>query len=134
MILVVDDEAVVAEALSDILESLGYDVVSACGPKKAVDVVEARGSAVEVAIIDFNLRGTDGPRLFRQLKERQPKLRGVLTTGNPYMVSEGTWRKPGFESCLAKPFHVNDLADAVETAMRAAGGQRLADTGQLSLA
>lgn len=134
MILVVDDEAVVAEALSDILQALGYDVVSASGPQKAVDLVEERGSAVEVAIIDLNLRGTDGPCLFRQLREQQPNLRGVLTTGNPYLVTEGTWRKPGFESCLAKPFHVDDLAEAVETAMSAPAGQRLADTGQLSLA
>lgn len=134
MILVVDDEEVVAEALSDILKTLGYDVVTAPGPRGAVDLVEERGSAVKVAIIDLNLRGTDGARLFHDLKSRQPGLRGVLTTGNPHVINERMWRNGGFESCLAKPFYLNDLAEAVEQAMNAGSEQHFADTGQLSLA
>ena len=57
-ILVVEDDYFIAEALSDLLESAGAEVI---GPLGSLDHVMAQvqQDGFEVAVLDINLRGTE---------------------------------------------------------------------------
>ena len=133
MILVVDDEALVAEALTDILEVLGYEAVSAARAQEAMTLLENYGQAIKLAIVDLKLHGENGINLFQRLKRREPHIKGILTSGNPPQNGDRRWEEQGFDRCLAKPFSIDQVAGTVEQVLANAPQMQLADTGELSL-
>ena len=133
MILVVDDETLVAEALTDILEVLGYEAVTATCGQQATALLDAHGQALRLAIIDLKLPGEDGLSLFGRLKSQQPHLKGILTTGHPPPNGNRIWEEQGFDRCLAKPFSINEVADTVEEILAEETQLELAETGELPL-
>ncbi|HEY1631179.1 MAG TPA: response regulator [Rhizomicrobium sp.] len=55
-VLVVEDEALVAMMMQDVLDEMGFDTVGPCGTvKDAVDAI--RGMPVDAAVLDINLHG-----------------------------------------------------------------------------
>jgi len=65
-LLVVDDEADVADSLASLLRSLGHSVQTAYCPSAAVDI--ARATALDLALVDLTLREVHGAELARVLR------------------------------------------------------------------
>ena len=78
-ILVVDDERVVIEVLSNLLEDPDREIVTAETATAALD--QARAGDIAVALVDKNLGSASGIALCRHLKQMQPELEVILITG-----------------------------------------------------
>jgi len=78
-ILIVDDERVVIEVLSSLLEDPDRDIATAETAAAALDL--ARKGEIAVALVDKNLGSDSGLALSRQLKQLQPELEVILITG-----------------------------------------------------
>ncbi|NUB07124.1 response regulator [Azospirillum sp. Vi22] len=111
-ILIVEDEAVVALATVDIVNSLGYDVI---GPAESCDeaMALAAGTPPALALVDIHIRGDlDGIETARRLRERHG-CPIVFVTGQ----SDGPTRRnaealnPIYYLC--KPFTPDQLAKAI---------------------
>ena len=78
LILVVDDEAAIRQALSRMLARQGHTVVEA----ETLD--QARGlltsESVDLAIIDWHLNGESGMDLIKFLKRNDPSVESILMT------------------------------------------------------
>lgn len=107
-ILVIEDEPIVAIALHDMLEELGYQVV---GP--AFRLTAARSLAeteqLDAAILDVNMGEGESYDVARFLRSR----------GVPYIFATGYGRQglePGHEDVLVlqKPYHEGQIAEALE--------------------
>lgn len=111
-ILVVEDEAIVAMMLEDMLAELGYAVV---GPvtrfERALEL--ARGAAIDAAVLDVNLNGRDTYAVADALNARAIPF--VFATG--YGAKELAERFRG-TPVTQKPFHRDDLERALGAAMR----------------
>ncbi len=111
-ILVVEDEAIVAMLLEDMLAELGYAVV---GPvtrlDRALDL--AREAEIEAAVLDVNLNGHDTYAVADALSARSIPF--VFATG--YGAKELAERFRG-TPVTQKPFHRDDLDRALGTALR----------------
>ncbi len=111
-ILVVEDEAIVAMLLEDMLAELGYTVV---GPvtrlDRALDL--AREAEIEGAVLDVNLNGRDTYAVADALAARSIPF--VFATG--YSAKELAER---FRTTplTQKPFHRDDLERAPGVALR----------------
>ncbi len=111
-ILVVEDEAIVAMLLEDMLAELGYIVV---GPvtrlDRALDL--AREAEIEGAVLDVNLNGRDTYAVADALAARSIPF--VFATG--YSAKELAER---FRTTplTQKPFHRDDLERALGVALR----------------
>lgn len=123
MILVVDDEAIVAEVLGDVLKVLGYEAVCTTDGQEAMALLEDHGNAIRLAVIDLRLRGESGVELFRKLKNRSPRLKGILISGYPSQKGDSIERAPDFDRCLAKPFSIDKVAEVVKEVL-AEGSRR----------
>ncbi len=76
-ILVVDDEPLARETLSDLLEAHGYGVISAANAEEAFD----RLHQADLILLDAMLPGTDGWSICREIKERiDPLLPIIMVT------------------------------------------------------
>jgi two-component system cell cycle sensor histidine kinase/response regulator CckA len=78
-ILVVDDERVVIEVLSSLLEDPDRELVTAETATAALQ--HARAGELAVALVDKNLGSDSGLALSRELKQLQPELEVILITG-----------------------------------------------------
>lgn len=77
--LVVDDEPLVNEHLSSLLEQLGYECCGVRDVASAIDAVSRK--TFDVAFIDLGLPDRSGLELIAELHELQPDLRLILATG-----------------------------------------------------
>jgi CheY-like chemotaxis protein len=112
-ILVVEDEAIVAMLLEDMLAELGYEVV---GPVTRLDraLVLARDAPIDAAVLDVNLNGRDTYAVADALSARAIPF--VFATG--YGAKELAERFRG-TPITQKPFHRDDLERALRVARSA---------------
>lgn len=110
-ILVVEDEAIVAMLLEDMLAELGYEVV---GPVTRLDraLELARGAPIDAAVLDVNLNGRDTYAVADALSARAIPF--IFATG--YGAKELAERFRG-TPVTQKPFHRDDLERALRVAM-----------------
>lgn len=118
-VMVVDDEALVALFVADVVEELGYRVV---GPAGSFDAAlrAAAGDRPAIAIVDMSLGGgRSGLDLARELTERHGTAIVVLS-GHGHLDSDPAIQALKPAAVLQKPCMPKDIEDA----LRAAGGIR----------
>jgi two-component system, NtrC family, sensor kinase len=110
-ILVVEDNADLAEVSGALLRGLGYTVTVAASGQEALDRLAA-GDAVDLLFSDVVMPGgMNGVELARLIRERYPALPVLLTTGcgtGAQQVTDG-----GFP-LLAKPYRPKVLATTID--------------------
>jgi two-component system cell cycle sensor histidine kinase/response regulator CckA len=117
VVLVIDDEDVVREVASLLLESAGFRVVAAASGDEAVAAVAAEGEALDVVLLDVMLPDRDGPSIAAALRELRPGLPIVVSSGyDEQTVADriGTIEDAGF---IRKPYGASELVDAVSHAI-----------------
>lgn len=114
-VLVVDDEAEVAELLRDMLESAGHDVAIAESGAVGLELLaEARFDAI---VSDLRMPDMDGPAFWQAVAARDPALarRMLFVTGDTLSPdARGFLARSGCAS-LDKPFARADLLARVRT-------------------
>jgi signal transduction histidine kinase len=79
-VLLVDDEALLREVLSEFLGEYGFSVRSAAEGGEALALLDA-GTVVDVLITDLSMPGMDGLALIRAARLRRTALPAILLTG-----------------------------------------------------
>ena len=108
-VLMVDDEPMVLEIGTLMLEALGYTVRPAPDAPAALQALEAGAGQIGLAVIDMIMPGMSGPELFVEIRRRQPSLPVLFTSGDqPGGELQGLLAAAdtGF---LQKPFRIGDL-------------------------
>ncbi len=77
-ILVVDDEPIARQSLSDILKLEGFTVMSAPNGQAAVEYV--RTHSVDVMVVDLRMPGMDGLEVVQALNQLSPDTEVILLT------------------------------------------------------
>jgi CheY-like chemotaxis protein len=113
-VLVVEDDHDTADALVELLESMGHEARAAYDGHTAVQV--ARSYLPAVLVCDLTLPGLDGYQIARELRADPltAKLRMVALTGFSQKEVGAKLREAGFDAHLVKPISVETLEDAVQ--------------------
>jgi signal transduction histidine kinase len=114
-VLVVDDNAALAENLAEVLGGAGYAVR---GAGSCAAALAAARDGFDVALVDLRLPDGDGTALAPRLKELAPDGEVVLLTGFATLESAVAAVRAGACAYLVKPCATQDLLVAVEQAMR----------------
>jgi response regulator NasT len=69
LILLVDDDSLLLEFISTVLQHAGYDTVKAGSAPEAVQRVQERGADIALALLDISMPGMTGLELAQRLKE-----------------------------------------------------------------
>ena len=69
MILVVEDEFLVRELVTDSLKTNGYQVVEACDGKDAREKMKHCGQHIDLILTDIVMPGIDGLELTKKIKK-----------------------------------------------------------------
>jgi len=115
-ILIVEDEATIADTLALILSSRGYEARVAYSAEKAIDIISEWEP--HFAVVDVMLPQMNGIDFSIVLKDNYPQCRVLLSSGQPNtsrLLEEALKKGHSFE-VLAKPLHPKFILDAVEDA------------------
>jgi PAS domain S-box-containing protein len=112
-ILVVDDEEMIADVTRDMLEGLGYSVLSAGGGAEAIEVYTANRDMVDLVILDMIMPGMSGGDTFDRLKSIDPGVRVVLSSGYSIDGDAKAIMDRGVISFLQKPFRLDELSSKI---------------------
>ncbi len=116
-VLVVDDEAEIADLMRTVLEGAGFDVATAESGAVALELLaEARFDAI---VSDVRMPDLDGAALWRAVRERQPHLarRLLFVTGDTLSLQARQVLEETGCASLDKPFVNADLLAAVRTTL-----------------
>ena len=115
-ILIVDDERVIRDSLSDFLRKLGH-LVRVCGnAEKALTLVE--DNVYDMVLLDIRMPGKDGLALFEELRQLQPELSVIMITGHGSLDTAIQALRLGASDFLKKPINLEELEAAVEKSVR----------------
>ena len=108
LVLVVDDDPDILEAVSEILEGEGYRVARARHGVEALDRVEAERP--DLVLLDLMMPVMDGVGFARALRERGDAIPTVVISaeGSPNRA-----QAVGAQGFLAKPFDIDALLSQV---------------------
>ena len=104
-ILIVDDEATIADTLALIFQSSGYEARTSYSAEQALDMLE--DWRPDLAIIDVVLPGMNGIEFAMFLKSSYPGCQFLLFSGQPGTsgLLEEARKKGHLFEILAKPLH-----------------------------
>lgn len=80
-VLVVEDNDMVRALVAEMLENLGYRVLSAESPDHSLDLVQDYQGSIDLLITDVVMPGRNGSELFDQLRHIIPGLRVLFMSG-----------------------------------------------------
>ena len=112
VVLVVDDEVLIADSLTEILKRSGYAAIQAYDGESALEA--ARSMPPDLLISDITLPGMDGFELAIAIRRILPDCKIILSSGQP-----STWGLNAADSAenqfviLTKPVHPKDLLACV---------------------
>ncbi len=79
-LLIVEDERMVREVVTAVLERSGFKVIPCSGGEHALRTLETEN--VDVVLLDMELPGMHGEDVLRRIRELRPALPIVLTSGH----------------------------------------------------
>ena len=114
-VLVVDDDASVREALSDLFQSVGLRVEVFASTQEFLKNRRPEGPGC--LVLDVRLPGKSGLDFQQELNAANISLPIVFLTGHGDIPMSVRAMKAGAVEFLTKPFREQDLLDAVQTAL-----------------
>lgn len=115
IVLVVDDEADLAESCARLLRRRGYHVVTAGSWAAGREALMT--AAPRLLISDVRLRDGDGLALVREAGTLNPPVPAIVISGYPSEASRAAARTAGAVEFLPKPFSNDAFSRAVEKAL-----------------
>ena len=106
-ILVVDDDTVISDFLSEIFLRMGYDVVTASNGDDAW--IQFTNKAFGLVLTDLEMPGINGFTLAKRIKEQSPRTPVIMVTGqSPEEVMKKTVEGV-IDSVILKPFKLEEI-------------------------
>jgi len=118
-ILFVDDEDIVLEVGSLMLNKLGYDVLVASNGQEAIDICQNNIGNISLVILDMNLPDEYGSAICKKLKQINPNLNVIITSGLNESNVTDNFDNEKIEF-LHKPFNLNELSVKLKESLKSA--------------
>jgi PAS domain S-box-containing protein len=109
-ILFVDDEEMIVSVGKDMLESMGYKVITANSGKEALQIYENNKANIDLVIFDLIMPDMGGEVTFKKLQEINPAVKTVVSSG--YSIGDQATKllQQGCRGFIQKPYSINELS------------------------
>ena len=118
-VLVVDDEAVLAEMVSMALRYEGWNIATACDGASALE--SARTQRPDVVVLDVMLPDMSGLDVLRKLREQNQQLPVLLLTAKDAVEDRIAGLTAGGDDYVTKPFSLEEVVLRLRALLRRTG-------------
>jgi two-component system cell cycle sensor histidine kinase/response regulator CckA len=109
-ILIIDDEEMILEVGRQMLENLGYRVLTADSGAQALDAYRRNRGKIDLVILDMVMPRMSGGRVFEALRQMDPQVLILLSSGYSVNGQAMEILRRGCQGFIQKPFSIKDLA------------------------
>ena len=113
VVLVIDDEAPVRQAVTDILEMEAIDVLTAVNGTEGIRIYREQQDKISVILLDLSMPGLSGEETLQELSKINPDVHVILSSGygqNDILDRIGHKENVNF---LQKPYNLDQLLQEV---------------------
>jgi len=112
-VLLVDDEEIVIGVGKQMLEKLGFSVLTAANGKEAIDIYRNNKDRIGLVVMDMIMPGMGAGDTCEQLQAIDPGIKVLLSSG--YGVDQQTSEvlKRGCKGFIQKPFNMQVLSEKI---------------------
>lgn len=109
LILLIDDEEIIRMTSGEILNELGYEVISAASGDEGMAILKEKSGDISLVILDMSMPGKSGIVIYREIKQQLPSVKVLLTSG--YREDEKIEHvlNSTSDSFIQKPYTIEEL-------------------------
>ena len=111
-ILIVDDDEVMRETLSDVLKKRGYEIFSVGSGNGALSLMKK--SIIDLILLDMRLPDIDGLEVLKKIKEFDTEILVIMMTAYSDVQTAVSSMKSGAYDYINKPFELDELKLLIE--------------------
>jgi PAS domain S-box-containing protein len=111
-VLLVDDEKEVRDIGSEMLEELGFSVVTADDGWKAAELFKSSPD-IDFVILDLTMPHMDGEQCFRELRQIRPDVKVIMSSGFNEQEVTQKFAGKGLAGFIQKPYRLSVLREAI---------------------
>jgi PAS domain S-box-containing protein len=118
-ILVIDDEELVRDFASLVLNKFGYRVLTAASGEEAISIYSGKSGEIDLIIMDIGMPGMGGHKCLQELLQIDPAAKVLIASG---YSSEGPAQKTveaGAAGYVGKPYQLTDLLNKIRAVLGA---------------
>ena len=112
-ILLVDDEASLAELMHNMLEPFGYRVTIKTSSYQALEALQEQPDNFDLVITDQTMPEMTGAELAQRMLQIRPNLPIILCTGYSSIMNEEKAKEVGIKAFILKPFEIKDITKLI---------------------
>jgi len=114
LILLVDDQEQINSTGKEVLESLGYRVITAINGKQAVAAFQAQQDEIKLVILDVIMPEMGGHDAAERMRQISPNVNVIFSTG----YDRNTQQDLKHEIVLSKPFPIVEMSHLIQNILR----------------
>ena len=116
-ILLIDDEELIVQMETSVLENLGYKVTAVTSSDKALQTFQEHPDYFDLTISDMTMPHMTGADLAVKFHNIRPNMPFILCTGFSENMNEYKAKEIGIQEYIKKPIHRREMAFAVRRAL-----------------
>jgi two-component system cell cycle sensor histidine kinase/response regulator CckA len=117
-VLLVDDEKVIIDVGSQLLEKLGYTVIKARGGEEAIRKYQENKDRIDMVILDMIMPDVGGNEAYEKIKKIDPEAKILLSSGYSINGQATEILKKGCNGFIQKPFSLKELSKKIREILK----------------
>jgi two-component system, cell cycle sensor histidine kinase and response regulator CckA len=114
-ILLVDDEEIIREMLTEFLREAGYHVLTAANGSEALDLYKNNQNVIKLIITDLGMPKMSGEQLLRHLQKINDSVKVIASSGYLDGTTKNNLRALGFMEILTKPYKLQEILSVIQS-------------------
>ena len=118
-VLLVDDEEMIIDVGTRMLNKLGYGVLAARNGAEAVDIYQTHQEKIDFVLLDMVMPKVGGGEAFDRLKEINPAVKVILCSGYSIDGQASDIMSRGCNAFIQKPYNLETLSQHIRVVLNA---------------
>ena len=117
MVLIIDDELFIRDAVADILDFSGIKTISAADGQEGLTLFQQHRSEIKVILLDMKMPVMDGLETLRRLRQLDTAIKVILCSGVDESATKTALARDQALLFLQKPYTLDALLNSVQSAL-----------------
>jgi PAS domain S-box-containing protein len=116
-VLIVEDEAILRDAVVKVCRKSGFEVLEAADGSAAIEVLREKGREIDVMLLDMTMRGASSHEIVSEVAKTTPHTRVILTSAFSQEMALAGMTDPQVCGFIRKPFQTANLLQGLRDAL-----------------
>ncbi|HNU85096.1 MAG TPA: response regulator, partial [Syntrophales bacterium] len=128
-ILLVDDEQMMLDIGRDLLQTMGYRVITARDGEEAVEIYRGRSDEIDLVLLDIVMPRMGGGQAYDRIKSINPSVKVLLLSGYSIDGEATQILSRGCNGFIQKPFNLEQLSRSIKAVLAGNGVEKKGNGG-----